>query len=240
MLFAKKDPVELIRAFWYIFFMGVPFLKTLFSVLLLASVLTACASVNKNIPSGVVQTGIASWYGKDFHGRPTASGEIYNMYAMTAAHKELPLGTVVDVTNLGNRRHVSVVINDRGPFVRDRVIDLSYSAAKDLDMVSEGTARVSLKVMGRDRKYVRDVRIEDSGHGDYYAVQLGAFLDRQNAERLKTALDWKHSGAYILRAEVAGKTFYRVRIGRSKTRDTSYKLAQALAEEGYPAIVMRD
>jgi rare lipoprotein A len=93
------------------------------------------------------QEGIASWYGKDFHGKKTSSGDIYDMHKLTAAHKELPLGTRVRVTNLENRRQVDVLINDRGPFVRGRIIDLSYAAAKALDMVDQGTALVRITLL---------------------------------------------------------------------------------------------
>lgn len=93
--------------------------------------------------------GVASWYGHKFHGRPTASGEVYNMYDLTAAHKTLPLGTFVKVTNRENQREVVVRINDRGPFIDDRVIDLSLAAAKKLAMVRPGTAAVSISVIGK-------------------------------------------------------------------------------------------
>lgn len=95
---------------------------------------------------GYSETGVASWYGKKFHGRKTASGESYNQNAMTAAHKTLPFGTRVRVTNLENKKSVSVVINDRGPFVKGRIIDVSRAAAKKLGMVNSGIARVCIKV----------------------------------------------------------------------------------------------
>jgi len=93
--------------------------------------------------------GIASWYGPNFHGRRTASGEIYNMYDYTAAHKTLPLGTYVRVINLENGKSVVVRINDRGPFVKNRIIDLSYAAAKKIDMIDKGTARVKLQIISK-------------------------------------------------------------------------------------------
>jgi rare lipoprotein A len=97
-------------------------------------------------PPSYEVVGLASFYGKKFHGRKTASGERFNMYAMTAAHKRLPFGTLVRVTHLKNGRSVAVRINDRGPFVRGRIIDLSYGAAKKLGMVSKGVARVRIRV----------------------------------------------------------------------------------------------
>lgn len=97
--------------------------------------------------TGGTQYGIASWYGRDFHGRKTASGEIYNMRAFTAAHKTLPFGTYVRVTNLKNGRRTIVRINDRGPFIKGRIIDLSYSAAREIDMVEVGIQKVRLDIL---------------------------------------------------------------------------------------------
>lgn len=95
------------------------------------------------------QVGLASYYAHKFHGRPTASGEIFNMYGLTAAHRELPLGTVIHVTHLGNGRSVKVKVNDRGPFVEGRILDLSLGAARRLDMVEEGVARVKFRIIKR-------------------------------------------------------------------------------------------
>lgn len=105
------------------------------------------AKQSKKGKKGHVETGIASWYGKKFHGRQTANGERYDMYGMTAAHKTLPFGTVVEVTNLTNGKKVEVRINDRGPFIRGRIIDLTYTAAKKIDMIGPGTAKVRVRVI---------------------------------------------------------------------------------------------
>lgn len=206
----------------------------------LAVLLSSCAAVEQRVSPDGVQEGIASWYGSDFHGKPTASGETYNMHAMTAAHKTLPLGTTLDVTNLENGRHINVVVNDRGPFVAGRIIDLSYAGAKGLDIVGPGTARVRLKVTGRDQRYVKYITIQDSGPGNLFVVQLGAFVERSNAERLKTALEWKYSGVYMAKADVSGRTFYRVRMGRSSERGKAKALAETLAEEGYTVVIMKE
>ncbi|MBI5588418.1 MAG: septal ring lytic transglycosylase RlpA family protein [Deltaproteobacteria bacterium] len=213
--------------------------KILFLVLICV-LATSCATVEQSVSPDGVQEGIASWYGSDFHGKPTASGETYNMYAMTAAHKTLPLGTTVEVINLDNGRHINVVVNDRGPFVAGRIIDLSFTGAKGLNMVDSGTARVRLKVTGRDEKYVKYIRFEDSGPGNLYVIQLGAFVEKGNAERLKTALEWKYSGVYMARAEVSGRAFYRVRMGRSKERNSARTLAETLAQEGYTVVIMKE
>lgn len=104
--------------------------------------LGACASTPNGAAGKYSETGIASWYGKPYHGRPTASGERFNRHDLTAAHRTLPFGTVVEVKHLGNGRSVKVTINDRGPFVKGRILDLSEAAAKRLHMVNEGVARV--------------------------------------------------------------------------------------------------
>ncbi len=118
------------------------------------------------------QTGIASWYGKKFHGRLTASGEVYDMYKMTAAHKTLPLGSIVVVENLENGKRVTVKVNDRGPFVKGRIIDMSYAAAKKLGFAEKGLARVRIYLVNREE-----------AQGICYSVQLGAFSIRENASR---------------------------------------------------------
>ncbi|MFQ5746777.1 MAG: septal ring lytic transglycosylase RlpA family protein [Gemmatimonadota bacterium] len=125
---------------------------------------------------GWSQTGIASWYGPGFHGRRTASGEIFDMEAMTAAHKTLPFGTRVRVMNLENGRATSVRINDRGPFVRGRIIDLSRAAARSIHMLGPGTARVRIAVVGT------------SSLARCAYVQVGAFARAENADRLAARL----------------------------------------------------
>ena len=133
--------------------------------------------------TGFIEEGTASWYGPGFHGKTTANGETYNQYAMTAAHKILPLGTQVRVTHLGSGRSINVRINDRGPFVDDRVIDLSRAAATRLNVIGPGTTRVRVQSLG-------DVeRMQEDGDltGAFY-VQVGAFADRINADNLISIL----------------------------------------------------
>ncbi|AZV46899.1 septal ring lytic transglycosylase RlpA family lipoprotein [Nautilia sp. PV-1] len=126
----------------------------------------------KTVPIGWTQTGIASWYGPNFHGKYTSNGEIYNMYAFTAAHKTLPMDTMVKVTNLNNGKSVIVRINDRGPFVKGRIIDLSYVAAKQIGVDRTGTAPVRITVIGfKGKNYVNG-----------YMIQVGAFLHKGGAE----------------------------------------------------------
>jgi len=136
----------------------------------------------QKVPIGWTQKGIASWYGPNFHGKYTSDGEIYNMYALTAAHKTLPMNTIVKVTNLNNGRSVIVRINDRGPFVRGRIIDLSYAAGKKIGLNKTGIAPVKLKVIGfRGKNYVNG-----------YMIQVGAFRKYKGA--LLTAKKYKKLG----------------------------------------------
>ena len=151
--------------------------RLLAKVLLVLTMVTlqACMTVPKglgNYGAGHVERGYASWYGPDFHGRLTASGEIYDQFKMTAAHRLLPLGSVVRVTNAMNGRQVVVVINDRGPFVRGRLIDLSYAAAEQLGAVEQGTLPVLIEVVqmrkgGATSPFVRRTGL---GQGDGFAV----------------------------------------------------------------------
>ena len=127
---------------------------------------------------GFVEEGVASWYGSDFHGKTTANGERYDMYAMTAAHKILPFNTQVKVTNLANGKSIVVRVNDRGPFVADRIIDLTHTGATRIGMIGPGTAKVRVETVG----VVPAIKNGDI-MGNFY-VQVGAFSRKDNAERL--------------------------------------------------------
>jgi rare lipoprotein A len=170
-------------------------------------------------PAPIVQgeKGIASWYGHPYHGRPTASGEIYNMHEMTAAHRTLPFGTRVKVHDLENGHDVTVRINDRGPFVEGRIIDLSYVAAQAMHMPS--LAQVRLEILG-------------FGAGGtipgIFAVQVGAFKDRNNAERLKERIESQFGPVIIQDFDRGDGLFYRVRVGHESTEDAARALAQSL------------
>lgn len=132
---------------------------------------------------GFVQYGKASWYGKKFHGRKTANGEKYDMYGMTAAHKNLPFGTILRVTNMKNKRSVVVRVNDRGPFVEGRVVDLTHTAAKKLGMLGPGVVSVKIEAIGGpgNEAYASTSK---KNSGSYY-IQVGSFGDKFNAQTLR-------------------------------------------------------
>ncbi|MGD8701339.1 MAG: septal ring lytic transglycosylase RlpA family protein [Desulfosarcina sp.] len=184
---------------------------------------------------GFSQRGIASWYGKKFHGRKTSSGEIYNMYAMTAAHKTLPLGTWVRVRRLDNGKQIVVRVNDRGPFVHGRIIDLSYTGAKALGMLEAGTAHVKIVALGeRHSTASGDTYVPMDYYSGVFTFQVGAFTDRDNAERLRAKLDESFANAHVTPYDRGDAVFYRVRVGRCNDLDTAEKYERQLAASGYP------
>lgn len=167
--------------------------------------------------AGYVEKGIASWYGKQFHGRRTSSGETYDMYAMTAAHKTLPLPTYARVTNIGNGKSVILRINDRGPFHGNRIIDLSYTAASRLDILGAGTGLVEVRALQPGVDAMPDAPaptgVAGSGPASFY-IQVGAFASRANAEALRNRFGTP--GDFLIsvtEALVDGRTLFRVRIG---------------------------
>lgn len=160
--------------------------------------------------AGYAERGVASWYGPDFHGGRTAMGETYDMYAMTAAHTTLPLPCHVQVTNLANGKSIVVRVNDRGPFVANRLIDLSYAAAIKLDMVRAGTALVEVRAVTA----ATPPPAATTSQLDRLYVQAGAFADQANAERLLARMRAAGVGpAFVRSDERDGRTLYRVRVG---------------------------
>lgn len=181
----------------------------------------------KNV-DGYTQTGLASWYGDKEHGNLAASGERFSKYDYTAAHKSLPFGTVVRVTNLENGMDVVVKINDRGPFIRGRIIDLSYSSAKSIDLIRTGVAKVKVEVISspskRNQNYFNPI----------YTVQVGSFSSKVNAMSLKDELG---SGiareARIESIEIKGDTYYRVRVGMYSSKSKAESMKRNLRNNGY-------
>lgn len=191
----------------------------------------ACVPRGRYFPrKGNVQTGLASWYGPDFHGKPTSNKEIYNMYEMTAAHKTLPFGTKVMVTNLDNGRAAVVRINDRGPFVGDRIIDLSYAAARILDMVGPGVVPVRIEIL-KQKPRGRPVPL--------YAVQVGSFISKANALELERKLRPKYGDVYVTTYQTADQVYYRVRV-RAKDRAAVQEIAESLSSAGYPVLILEE
>jgi rare lipoprotein A len=184
---------------------------------------------------GYVERGVASWYGPTFHGVNTSSGERYDMYGMTAAHKTLPLPTYARVTNLRNGRSITVRINDRGPFVANRLIDLSYTAAAKLDMLREGTTFVEVRALTPG---VPDnlTRTSETPPPTLY-VQVGAFADQGNAQRALTRLQAAGmSTAFVAPPPPTGDkpSLYRVRVGPISDVTQFDQLAARLAKLGFP------
>ncbi len=162
-------------------------------------------------PEGYSERGVASWYGPGFHAASTSNGERYDMYAMTAAHKTLPLPAYVQVTNLSNGKHVIVRVNDRGPFKEGRIIDLSYTAAAKLDMIKAGTTFVEVRALTAMQK--ASPPPAPAATSDLY-VQAGAFATEANASKLLGQLRAKGvNNAFVREDQVDGKALYRVRVG---------------------------
>ena len=194
---------------------------------LLSIFVISCASIPRSgldYPVGYRETGVASWYGAEFHGRPTANGETYNMYGLTAAHRLMPLGTTIRVTERETGRSVTVKVNDRGPFVRGRILDLSYGAAKALGMTGSGTAPVAIEVVGLPQESLIEA-------GSPYTVQAGAFESEANARNLANRLRKKYPDVYLLTVRTNQNTVYRVRVGSLGQKQSAFQLAERLSRE---------
>jgi rare lipoprotein A len=208
-------------------------MKKIAAIVLVLSLTWGCALFRREpVPPQIkrAEIGWASWYGEKFHGRRTASGEVYDMYQMTAAHKTLPLGTSVMVTHVNNGKSVEVTINDRGPFVKGRIIDLSYAAAQALEMVEEGVAKVRVEVLDKGPTSAL------SPEGPF-TIQVGSFISRSNAVRLLEELQGAYKDVYITELKTPENTYYRVRLGTFKTREEAYRFAMRLAQDGYNAFM---
>jgi len=180
-------------------------------------------------PVGFIEEGNASWYGNPFHGRHSSNGEVYDMYKLTAAHRTLPFDTMVRVTNLSNGKSTTVRITDRGPFVDNRIIDLSQAAAREIESIGPGVVHVRLEVLGN----------VDPTAG-YFTIQVGAFRDRANAERLKARLNPEYSPIFIQQYDTTDGPFYRVRVGKISGEDSAHQLGEQLHnKEGFTTFVMR-
>jgi len=190
---------------------------------------------------GFVQSGIASWYGKKFHGRKTSNGETYNMYAMTAAHKTLPMNTWVNVHNLKNNQTIVVRINDRGPFVTGRIIDLSYKGAKHIGIIGPGTGKVRITALGKATSYSKETREPitfkpiDYWKGNF-TLQVGAFQVKTNAEKYQHKLSKHYHNAHITAFTDDRGTFYRVRIGQFINLKDAETYSEKLIAQGFESV----
>jgi rare lipoprotein A len=178
---------------------------------------------------GRVETGVASWYGEPYHGRRAANGEVYDMEGMTAAHRTFAFETWVRVENLANGRSAVVRITDRGPFVSSRIIDLSRAAARAIDMIGPGTAKVRLIVIKPPGKIPA---------AELFAVQIGAFADRARAERLRRRMEASHRTARLVRRD-GSPPMWRVLVGAEPDIGAAGKLAERLRSETGAGFVVR-
>jgi rare lipoprotein A len=214
----------------------------------------------------IVETfeGTASWYGPEFHGKKTASGEIFDMTDLTAAHKTLPMGTTCIVTNLKNSKSVTVRINDRGPFAKDRVIDLSYAAAGMIGMITSGTAYVRVEVLAGDASVpvdtatptateptdasppatapstvspIAETPVSNDTPGTIFTIQVGSFSNKANAETLYASLAEKYSDVLIDEFSTTDTTYWRVRLGKFSSREDAQKKAEELTKAGYTVFI---
>ena len=176
-----------------------------------------------------MEEGLSSWYGVPFHGRRAANGETFDMYKLTAAHRTLPLNSIVRATNLLNGRWAEVRITDRGPFVEGRILDLSLAAARELDMVNAGVAPVRIELLAGPSPLVGN-----------FTVQVGAFLSGENAERLRDSLALRYPSVVIHEYDSPNGLFYRVRVGRLPSQDAARQLAEQLrATDDFVPFVVR-
>jgi rare lipoprotein A len=201
---------------------------SLLAALAALALLAGCSRAVMTTPpvTGMEEVGMASWYGAPHHGRRTASGEVYDMHQLTAAHKTLPFGTRVLVTNRDTSQSAEVRVNDRGPFVAGRILDVSYAAARLLGAVGRGTIPVSVRILSLPAR-------SSPGDGPY-TVQIGSFTARARAEALRDTVN----GATIAETTVAGEIVYRVRIGFYRDRSQATAAARDLTTRGHQALVV--
>jgi rare lipoprotein A len=182
------------------------------------------------VPPGYEETGEASWYGVPFHGRQASNGEIYDMNKLTAAHRTLPFETMVRVTNEKNGKSTVVRITDRGPFVNNRIIDLSYAAAREIDSIGPGVVPVRLEVLSTGT----------NPEAGFFTIQVGSFRERANAERLRERLSATYSPTFVKRYDTSSGAFYRVHVGKVSGEEAAKEFGERLrSREGVTPMVIR-
>ena len=206
--------------------------------LLLISLVAGCSSPAPKpvyfpgYPVGYIERGMASWYGPGFHGNKTANGERYDMHKLTAAHRTLPLGSIAVVRSATTGKEVTVRINDRGPFAKGRVLDLSYAGAQTLGMVGHGTDQIELRVIGFQGK---------TAEMGFLRVQIGSFVERLNAATLLQRAQRIYTGGRIQAVDLPDGRRYRVQIGEFKTEAQAEFAARRLEEDlAVQSFVFRD
>jgi rare lipoprotein A len=182
-----------------------------------------------SVAVGTTEEGLASWYGIPYHGRPAADGEIYDMEQLVAAHRTMPFNTWIKVTNLSNGRSINVRVIDRGPFVRGRIVDLSKAAARQIEMLGPGVARVRLEVIAAPTDVPSD---------DYYGVQIGAFANYANAEKMRAGYESRYGFAKI-EVKQGRVPLYRVLVGRESTEAAAERIANELSSNSVRVFVVR-
>lgn len=190
--------------------------------------LTSC-KVSGNLMGDTLETGTASWYGPGFHGKLTANGEKYDMNGLTAAHRTLPFGTKVKVINQDNGKSVVVRINDRGPYAKGRIIDLSKGAAKKVDMIETGTAKVRLVLMQpvMDNSKITDIK------KPHYTIQVASFQDKSLAQEKSSEV----KGSRVAEVKVDKKNVYRVYLGKYENKEEATKDLEFLKKKGVSGFV---
>ncbi len=206
-------------------------LSALFAII--SALLAGCATQPPVPPSQITSvTGVASWYGPGFHGHRTSSGAVYDQEDLTAASTLFPLGTHLLVTNLANGRAVEVSVNDHGPYVKGRQIDLSHKAARVLGMIGPGTAHVRMDVLATPAG--------GPAIGERFYVQVGSFADAGNARLVQQRLAVAYPDVHIETAEAGSIRYYRVRMGAFMNRQEAENRAVRVAGYGYPAVIITE
>lgn len=180
---------------------------------------------DSDAPGQIIEEGIASWYGPKFHGKPTANGEQYDMDQLTAAHRTLPFNSIVKVKNLANGQSVTVRINDRGPFAKNRIIDLSKKAAREIGMIGSGTANVVLLMMNENLGKLQMADLKTAT----YTVQLGSFVEKAKALKRSRNIE----GSRVERVQRPSHTHYRVYYGTFMDKSEARKSKEELEQRGY-------
>lgn len=202
-------------------------LSKLYKIFLVFFLISCSTVIEEKSDKYFVEEGLASWYGKEYNGQKTASGEIFNMYDFTAAHRTLPFGTIVEVFSYDTQKKVNVKINDRGPFLPKRIIDLSYSAAKSLGIINLGLSKVKIRAKGIfEIKEQKELKL---------IIQVGAFKNKENAENLKEKLKQKYPKIYT---EKFGE-FKRVLIGPFSSEEEAGLVFEQLKKDGFTPIVRK-